>query len=127
MFFLKLSLALMFIAIGVAGITNYNSDFAQFGRSVGKVFGKSNDVLPLIFAIIQLLAGVLLLVSLFAAIPENILSISLIVIFVVWAINIVMAFFLNDIFKPDFIIWLSRVSPQLVILTAVWIVFRMKE
>ena len=127
MFFLQLSLALMFIAIGIVGITNYNSDVSQFGRSVGKVFGKNNDIFPIIFAIIQLAAGILLLLSLFIGIPGNILSISLLVIFIFWALSIVMAFVLDDLFKPDFIVWLANISPQLVILSALWVVFRTSD
>lgn len=124
MFFVQLSLALMFIAVGIVGITNYNSDISQFGRSVGNLFGRSNDIVPILFAIIQLAAGILLLVSLFVGFPGNILSISLLIIFIFWVVNIAMAFFLNDLFEPDFIVWLSRVSPQLVILSALWLVYR---
>jgi uncharacterized membrane protein YphA (DoxX/SURF4 family) len=124
MFFLQLSLALMFIAIGIVGITNYNSDLNQFGRSVGKIFGKSNDLFPILFAIIQLAAGILLLVSMFIGLPGRILPISLLVIFIFWASSIIMTFILDGLFEPDLIVWLSRISPQLVILSALWIVQR---
>ncbi|MBB6479414.1 hypothetical protein [Spirochaeta isovalerica] len=124
MFFLQLSLALMFLAIGIVGITNYNSDLSQFGRSVGKVFGKSNDLFPIVFAVIQLVAGALLALSLFIDIPGRILPISLLIIFIFWAISIAMTFVLDNLFEPNFLVWLSQLSPQLVILTALWIVFR---
>jgi len=127
LFFLQLSLALMFIAIGIVGIvgiTNYNSDISQFGRSVGKLFGQSNDIIPILFAVLELVAGVLLLISLFTGLPGKFLSVSLLVIFIFWSITIVMNYFMDGIFKPDFIVWLSRVSPQLVILSALWLVVR---
>lgn len=127
MFFLQLALALMFIAIGIVGITNYNSDLSQFGRSVGKMFGRSNDVFPILFSIIQLIAGVLLVLSLFVGFPGRILPISLLVIFIFWAVSIAMSYFLDGLFEPDFLVWLSRVSPQLVILTALWIVYRQAD
>ncbi len=121
-FFVQLSLALMFIAIGIVGITNFNSDISQFGRSVNNLFGKNNDIIPILFSILELVAGVLLLLSLFTGMPGKFLSIALIVIFVFWAITIVMNYFMDGIFEPDFIVWLSRVSPQLVILSALWMI-----
>ena len=124
LFFIQLSLALMFIAIGLVGIMNYNSDISQFGRSVGKLFGQSNDIVPVLFAVLELVAGVLLLVSLFAGFKGKFLSIALLVIFILWAVNIAMSYFMEGLFKPDFIIWLSKVSPQLVILSALWLIVR---
>lgn len=117
----------MFIAIGILGLTNYNSEFSQFGRSMGKLFGKSNNFMPVIFAIIQLFAGILLISSLFMAIPDRILSLSLLIIFVFWAVNIALGFFTKELFKPDFIVWLAKVSPQLVILSSLWLVYRGQE
>jgi uncharacterized membrane protein YphA (DoxX/SURF4 family) len=124
MFFLQLSLALMFIAIGIVGITNYNSELSQFGRSVNNLFGKNNNIIPVLFAVLELVAGVLLLVSLFTGLPGRFLSIAMIVIFVFWAITIIMNYFADGMFKPDFIVWLARVSPQLVILSGIWLVVR---
>jgi uncharacterized membrane protein YphA (DoxX/SURF4 family) len=126
-FFLQLSLALMFIAIGILGLTNYNSEFSQIGRSMGKLFGKSNNIIPILFSIIQLLAGVLLLLSLFMNLSNKLLSLSLLVIFVFWAVNIALAFFTKELFRPDFIVWLSKVAPQLVILSSLWLVYRGQE
>lgn len=123
-FFLKLSLALMFIAIGIVGITHYNSGISQFGRSINGLFGKNNNIIPILFAVLELVAGVLLLASLFTSLPGKFLSIAMIVIFIFWALTLIMNYFTEGLFKPDFIIWLSEVSPQLVILSALWIVVR---
>lgn len=126
MFFLQLSLALMFIAIGLVGIINYNSDFANFGRSVNKLFGQSNDIVPILFAVLELVAGILLLASLFTGIPSRFLSIALLVIFIFWVVYIVMNYFLEGFAKPDFLVWLSNLSPQLVILSGLWLITRNK-
>nr|MDA3810608.1 hypothetical protein [Spirochaetaceae bacterium] len=105
------------------GITNYNSGLSEFGRSVNDLFGSNNDFIPILFSVLQLVAGVLLLVSLFTGfIPGRVLSISLLVIFIFWAITIVMKYFMNDLFEPDFVSWLARVSPQLVILSSLWLI-----
>ena len=124
MFFVQLSLALMFIAIGIVGLTNYNSNLSQFGRSVNSLFGQSNDIIPVLFAVLELVAGVLLLLSMFTGLPGRFLSIAMLIIFIFWAVTIAMNYFMDGIFEPDFIVWLSRVSPQLVILSALWMVTR---
>lgn len=124
MFFLQLSLALMFIAIGIVEITSYNSGISQFGRSVNSLFGQNNNIIPILFAVLELVAGILLLLSLFTGLPGKFLSIAMLVIFVFWAITIVMNYFTNGLFEPDFISWLAKVAPQLVILSALWIVVR---
>ncbi|MDA3850036.1 MAG: hypothetical protein PF447_02060, partial [Spirochaetaceae bacterium] len=107
LFFLQMSLALMFIALGILGLTNYNSEFAQFGRSVNRMFGSNSNVLPVIFAVVELIAGGLLLLSSFSRIPGNILSISLLIIFIFWAVNILMNYFLEGLFEPNFAVWLG--------------------
>ena len=122
-FLLKLSLSLMFIAIGIAGITGYNSGLSEFARGVNQLFGRSNSILPLIMAIIELLAGVLLLLSMFSIFPSNLTPLLLLVILIFWAVTIVLQYFINGFLKPDFIPWLGNVSVQLVILSGLWLVY----
>lgn len=124
MLFLQLSLALMFITFGLVGIINYNSDLANFGRSVNKLFGQSNDIIPILFAVLELVAGVLLLASLFTGTSSRILSLSLLVIFIFWIVYIVMNYFMGGFGEPDFLIWLKGLSPQLVALSGLWIITR---
>ncbi|MBN2656929.1 MAG: hypothetical protein JXR86_07695 [Spirochaetales bacterium] len=127
--FLQLSLALMFISFGLVGIINYNSDLANFGRSVNKLFGQSNDVIPVLFAVLELVAGVLLIASLFSGVSSRVLSVSLLVIFIFWIVFIVMNYFLdgfgmNQYGREDFLGWLKNLSPQLVALSGLWIITR---
>lgn len=122
--FLQLSLALMFIALGIAGITHYNSGGSEFLRGLNKAFGRSNDIIPIIMSVLELVAGVLLVVSLFEVIPNALTSILLLVIFIYWGVTIILQYFANNLFEPDFLVWLGRVSPQLVILSALWMVFQ---
>lgn len=124
---LKISIALMFIAAGLVGITHYQSDVSQFSRSVGKLFGAQNDVMPILFSVFQLVAGVILLLTLFVKMPPNFISISILVIFIVWAVSIAVNYFIDGFMRPDFIRWLANVSPQLVILSALWILFKSHE
>ena len=122
--FMQLSLALMFIALGIAGITHYNSGGAEFMRGLNKAFGRSNDIIPIVMSVLELIAGVLLVISLFEVIPNALTSVLLLVIFIYWGITIVLQYFANGLFEPDFLVWLGNVSPQLVILSALWLVFR---
>jgi len=124
MLFLQLSLALMFISFGLVGIINYNSDLANFGRSVNKLFGQSNDIIPILFAVLELVAGVLLLASIFSGVSGRFLSIALLIIFVFWIVFIVMNYFMAGFGEPDFLKWLEKLSPQLVALSALWMVTR---
>ena len=122
--FLQLSLALMLIATGVLGINSYNSGGSELLRGINKAFGSSNDVIPILMAVIELVAGVILVISLFDLIPARLLNILLLIIFIFWAVNIALAYILNGFLEPSFIKWLASISPQLIILTSLWIVYR---
>lgn len=122
-FLLKVSLALMLVAFGIAGITNYNSDMSQFNRAVGKVLGQGNKVFPILFAIVQLASGIVLLLSLFALIPKTILSITQLSILIMWALYILLTYILHGFLEPDFINWLAQFSSQLVILVSIGITY----
>lgn len=124
---LKISLSLMFIAIGIVGITNYNSDVSQFSRSINKLFGGEDNLFPIIFSIFELTAGIVLILTFFTVQSRNFISISLLIIFIVWAVSIVLTYFTNSFLKPDFIRWLANVTPQLVILSSLWILFRTQD
>ncbi len=121
MFFLQVMLGLMLVSFGILAIQGYNSSGAELVRGVNKLFGKSNDIFPIVFGIIQLAAGIIMLIDLVGAIPENLFRILHIIICIVWLINIVMNFILADLFKPDFLKWLVGFTTQAVILLALWI------
>ena len=121
--FLQLALALMFIALGISGVTHYNSGGAEFLRGLNKAFGRSNDIIPIIISIVELVAGILLLINVFGLIHGKLASILLLVIIIYWGFTIIMNYFVNNLLEPDFIKWLGNMSPQLVILASLWIVF----
>ncbi len=116
----------MFIAIGILGITNYNNStfFGQISNSITKMLGTRNEVIPILFAILELISGFLLLISLFTRLDAKFLSVALIIIFIFWGINIIMAYIINGSFRSNFFIWASELTPQLVILSALWLVYR---
>jgi len=121
-FFLQLALALTLISFGILAVQGYNSSGAEAMRGLNKMFGKSNNLFPVIFGIIQLAAGIFLCAELFVPIPGNLARILYIVICVFWIISIVMNFFMDRFMEPDFFRWLAAMAPQLVILLSLWLV-----
>ena len=124
-FFLQGSTAAALFLLGLVGIVNYNSDMARFGRQIVQAFGGHNDVLGLVISILTLVAGVLLALGLFFQ-SSSAGSISL-VVFVFWAVRILYVWFRKDVFQPDALVWLQLISPDVVILAAIWMVYRSRS
>ncbi len=123
--FLQGSTAAALFLLGLVGIVNYNSDMARFGRQLVQLVGGHNDVLGLIISILTLVAGALLALDL-------VLQISVagglaVGVFVFWALRILYVWFRKDIFEPDALVWLQAISPDIVILAAIWMVVRARR
>lgn len=123
-FLLQLALGVMFLTLGILGISSYNSDLAQVGRALGRMFGSSSGNLNMIISVIELAAGIFLLVDLFSVIPSGIVSILHLVVFVLFAANMVLRYFVNGFLEPDLLPWLAGVSKEAVVLIAIWVVRR---
>ena len=50
-FILQIVVGVLFLLMGIAGITDYNSDFAELGRSASQAFGGDSGVLDIIISI----------------------------------------------------------------------------
>ena len=121
---LEISLAILFIAMGLAGITHYNSAGAEFIRGFNRAFGGANSVVPIVMSIIELVAGVFILLNLLRLVPDRISGLAMLIVLVYWAIRILMNYVFEGFAQPDFLVWLGNISPQLVILAAVWTVYQ---
>jgi hypothetical protein len=121
-YFLQLFLGISLFVFGIMALNGYNSTGQEVMRGLNKVFGKSNNLFPIIFGIVQIAAGALLIVKLFIDIDSGIFRIIHLVICILWAISIVMNFFVSNLMEPDLIRWLGALAPQLVILLSLWIV-----
>lgn len=121
-FFLQLALGVMFLALGILGISNYSSDLAQVGRALGNLFGSSSGTFTIVVSVIQLAAGIFLLIDLFAGISSGIVTLVQMVIFILFLINMLLRFFLNGFLEPDFFPWLAAVGKESVILASIWVV-----
>ena len=121
---LQIVMAVFLITLGLIGIINYSSDLARFGRDLNIVFGRANNPINLIAAIVELVAGVIVLAAVFFYVQSRWIFVATLVIAILWAVRIIINLFAQDIFEPTFLIWLNRLSADLIVLTALWLVNR---
>jgi uncharacterized membrane protein YphA (DoxX/SURF4 family) len=121
-FLLQLVLGAALIVFGIMAYNGYNSAGQDAMRGLNKMFGKSNDLFPILFAIIQIVAGAALVAGLFVSLPDNIFKIVHLIICIFFLISIIMNFFLSNMMEPDFVRWLGALLPQLIILLSLWII-----
>lgn len=121
-FILQLVLGAALIVFGIMAFNGYNSAGQEAVRGLNKMFGKSNDLFPIIFGIVQLVAGAALVAGLFVSISDNLFRIIHIVICIFFLISIVLNFILSNFVEPDLIRWLGALLPQLIILMSLWII-----
>lgn len=121
---LQLVVGLFLLALGISELVEYNSELNQFARSMSRAFGGSGSVLPVIVALIQILAGGLLIAALFTPVPGAAVFWSSIVIAVLWIVRVIVAFVLNDPFEPTLLAWLVGFTRELIPGLVVWAVGR---
>ena len=124
LFVLQIVMAAYLITLGLLGIIYWESGGAQFARSLTRAFGGSNNPLNLIVAIVELAAGVIVLLGLFTSVRSGLLSAVTLVIAILWAVLIVVTFFARGFFEPNFLVWLSRLAADLIVLLAFWLINR---
>ena len=121
---IQIAVALFFISLGIVEIIAYNSDANEFVRSVTKAFGGKNDVINIIIAILELVSGIIILGSIFIPVKKKVLFIATFAIGIFWLVKIIIYFFINNFFEPNFFIWLNGISVDLLVLASVWMVNR---
>jgi len=121
---LQIVMAAFLITLGLIGIINYSSDLAQLGRDLNIVFGRANNPINLIAAIVELIAGVIVLAAVFFYLQSRWIFVATLVIAILWAVRIIIILFAQDIFEPTFLIWLNRLAADLIVLTALWLINR---
>jgi len=121
---LQIVMAAFLITLGLIGIINYSSDLAQLGRDLNIVFGRANNPINLIAAIVELIAGVIVLAAVFFYLQSRWIFVATLVIAILWAVRIIIILFAQDIFEPTFLVWLNRLCADLIVLTALWLINR---
>lgn len=119
-FFLDLLMALFLLTTGIVTLIHYNSDLSRFGRALGEAVGVSQGPLILIVAIVQVVTGLLFIISLFAVLPARLPLLFGLALVLIMVVEIVNGYFIESLMKPGFLIWLSSLSRELLILVLLW-------
>lgn len=121
---LQLVVGVALFFIGLLTIINYNSTGREVQRFLTDTFGGKSDVLDLVFGILLLVSGVFVAGALVLPLENKLLFLMTLIAFVVWAIRIILIYFVNDIFEPDFVNWAAPFCVDLIVLTSLWMVNR---
>ena len=121
---LQIVVAVFLITLGLIGIIHYNADLARFGRGMNRLFGRANDPLNLVVAIVEVVAGVIVFAGVFFAVQSRLLYGATLVIAVLWIIQIILSFFASNFAEPDLIVWLNRLAADLIVLLSLWLINR---
>lgn len=115
---LQIALGLL-LAIG--GIYALQDKSSELSRAITETFkGDVGNIVRIVFAVLELLAGVFLILELFIGdVFGKIDNLLMIIIMVVWVCGIVLLDFLNgNLLKPDFLPWLHKFAGHLLVLGA---------
>jgi hypothetical protein len=118
-FFLQLALGLFFLSLGILGLVSHDSSWSELRRAFGR-----NDSMELIISIAELVAGGILILGLFVSIAGDTQRIVSLCLFGLWALYLVVTYFMNGFAEPDFAPWLYEVSMRAVILVGLWVIGR---
>lgn len=121
---LQIVVGVFLVTLGLIGIVDWDSNLAQVGRGLNRAFGRPNDPVNLVVAIAEVAAGVIVFAGVFWGLRSRLLYAATLVIAVLWAVRLVLAFLARDIFEPDFLVWLNRLAADLIVLLALWLVNR---
>ena len=113
-------LGVFFLALGIQEAINYGSG-SQVLRDINQFFGGRSDLLSLVFAIIEIVCGVLLVIAPLGLLKSGASSVALAIVAIFWIVRIVFAFFIDrSPLKPDSVTWIRDFALYLVVLVAIW-------
>ena len=121
---LQIVVAAFLITLGLIALIHWNSGLSRFGRDLNRAFGGASSPVNLIVGIVELVAGVIVLAGLFMRAGGRLVYASTIVVAILWVIQIIVIFFAQGIFEPDFWVWANRLAADLIILLALWLINR---
>jgi len=121
---LQIVVAVFLITLGIIGIVDWNTTASQFGRGLTRIFGGANNPLNIIIAIVELAAGVIIIGALFVMVQSRIIYILTLIIAILWIVEIIIGFFAEGIFQPNFVVWLNRLAADGIILLSLWLINR---
>ena len=122
---LQIAAGLYLLTLGIAGIAGYSSDWSEAVRSVTRFFGGKNDPTSLIVAIVELVAGIVVLGALFLPTRSRAISLATLVIAALWLLYlVVVAISTASGSDFNFVIWLNSLTADILVLVSLWMVSR---
>ena len=124
---LKISIGSFFILLGLFGILPTVEE-SVFSLLSGQGWG----FLEIVFGVVELVCGVIIILSLFTFLPKRTKEVASLLILIFWCARVVIAKVVFGVivnnagvwFVPDFAQWLLVLSAQLVIAASLWIFYR---
>ena len=122
---LSWAIGLYAFILGIMALSGWNSEGAQFGRSVAEFFGKSNSALGLVFAIGEIVVGVIMILAPLGLLKPTANQALLVIAVIFWIVRAVFALFFEvKPFNPNTLSWLQSLAWYLILVLASWEVRR---
>ena len=119
---LHLIVAMFLILTGINGLIAYSSKSSEIARAFVQFFGGKPDATTLVIGIIELTAGIVLVLALFMPMKSRLPYLASLVICVLWALHIVYILFVQGAVEQNAVVWLRSLSLNLIVLMALWMV-----
>ena len=120
----QIVLAVFLFTLGLIGIMDWNSSLGQFGRGMNRLFGRAGNPFNIIVAIIELATGAIMFLGIFISNLNRVLYWATWIVVVIWIVEIIIDFFAQGAFEPNFLVWLNRLSADVIILLSLWLINR---
>lgn len=119
-FILALLVGAFLVLDGISELSAASSLGARIASEARRLFGGEDRTLVMIIAVVEIVAGALLVLGLFLDIGQlrSALGVGL---FIVWLVIIVLTFVVRG-FAPDSLAWWTGLVQYLIILTVIWLV-----
>jgi len=129
-FILQIAVGVLFLLMGIAGITDYTSGFTELGRSVSQAFGGDSEFLDIFIAIVELACGIVLIATVFAKVDKKLVNLAQLISMILWILLIV----LLDILAPNFganrfdwLFWGQTTILHLIVLLSIYSIWKVKK
>jgi uncharacterized membrane protein YphA (DoxX/SURF4 family) len=123
LFVLQCVVAVFLVTLGLAVLIGWNWTPSRFEQAVARAIGRPHDPVNLVVAIVELVAGILLLAVPFVPVKRRWLFWTTLAVGIAWAVRIVLVQFAYSDFDP-FLAWLNELAASLVMLLALWLINR---
>lgn len=124
---LQISLGVFFAINGIQGISQYDANASNPFRPLLDAVGRSQSPIDLVIAIVYLVAGVLLVLGLFLRLKRTTHVIFGFVLTGIWLVQILYRHIIYNLGEPSVLVWLSRLSMDIVILAVLWLITNRRE